>query len=317
MAFYCRETAWMEALFLPPNLNSAALNVDLSHLWISLWDLRLDNPEAASRSFPSLIHFEILVGKYIDRNMSHSNDILNAAAGVLHHLGQGDEQILNIAGLPFHRGPKGVETLIPLEHVIAHALGWFTGSEPCIRRGMFPSWTWAGWSGLEEVGWMWLVPKEETYCMRNVQLENEFGEAVILPERIEAASGSILQRQLDTVKAIVFEAPCLPVTSFTVEDRRIHISGLWFRLWRGVTVDMAESMNAQQGIWSCFLLRTSNSGVDNRGVTKLGDSTVLICRWVDEDTAERFAQFNTGRSFCHGDIDSFETHGEMRRVRLI
>lgn len=311
MTFYCREAAWMEALVMPPELNYRALNVDLSHLWISLWDLRLDSSNSA-RSFKPLIHFEILVGKYIDRHMSYSRDALNAAAGVLHHLGQGDDQVLNFAGLPYYRGPKGAESPISLERVIGHALGWDTRGGPCSRRAMFPSWTWAGWSGTRDVGWMWLTPKEEQCHLRNVKLENEYGEAIILPQQNDAAAGSILQRQLDTVRAVVFEAPCVPIAGFTVEDHRLHISGESVYLYADVTDDQAESMNTQQHLWSCFLLRTHD----------WAGSTILLCRWVDEQTAERFSCFNPLKdirldSHKFEDISFFETSGEVRRVRLI
>ncbi|KAH7393813.1 heterokaryon incompatibility protein-domain-containing protein, partial [Phaeosphaeria sp. MPI-PUGE-AT-0046c] len=107
MTFFCRQAAWMEALPLPPDRNSAALNADLSHLWTSLWDLR-SSPYIPT-PLPPLIRFETLIIQYIDRDMSDPRDALNAAAGVLHHLGQGDDQVLNFVGLPYYRGPKGAE----------------------------------------------------------------------------------------------------------------------------------------------------------------------------------------------------------------
>lgn len=294
----------MEALAMPPDLNSTTLNVDLSHLWIGFWNLLLD-PLRASRSFPPLIHFEILVANYIDRNMSHSRDALNAAAGVLHYLGQGDDPVLHLAGLPYYRGPRGAETLISLEHAIGHALGWDMEGGPCIRRPMFPSWTWASWSEISRVGWMWLVPKEQTYHLRNVQLENKSGEALELPEHIDAASAPILQRQLDTVKAIVFEAPCLPITGYTVDSHHAHIFDERVYLCGDITDHDVELMNAQQGLWSCFLL----------GTHVQGGAITLLCRWVDGQTAER--SFCLATSLHDGLVRLFETCAEVRRVRLI
>jgi hypothetical protein len=47
-----------------------------------------------------------VIGDYTARSLSYASDALNAAAGVLNHLSQGDNAVLNFAGLPYYTGTQ-------------------------------------------------------------------------------------------------------------------------------------------------------------------------------------------------------------------
>jgi hypothetical protein len=151
--------------------------------------------------------------------------------------------------------------------------------------------------------------------LRNAQLESQYGRILVLPKRYNAVTGQALQRELDLVVAVLFDAPIVPATCFKIVEHQLHISG------RRVVAstpnfltdpDTVETLihNVQHGVWSCFLLQTGYE--ENKC-----QHSFLVVRWVYEQTAERVSCFTWTTRDAYELIHAFESILERGRVRLV
>lgn len=72
------------------------------------------------------------IQQYTRRQLTYSQDSLNAFLGVLRDYGRLDKPVEHIWGVPYSKG--------------APELSWYH-RVPAVRRPDFPSWSWAGWAG--------------------------------------------------------------------------------------------------------------------------------------------------------------------------
>ncbi|KAH7393814.1 heterokaryon incompatibility protein-domain-containing protein [Phaeosphaeria sp. MPI-PUGE-AT-0046c] len=293
MVFYCNTSAWMEVLGGPPSAENGSILVP--PVKANLWDFYSSSENDVDSPHEKLINFGILITNYTDRNISFASDALKAASGVLSRLQEENDPAYNFAGLPYYRGSGDKMPLIPIEQAIGHALSWHTFDTPLSRREIFPSWTWAGWSG--RVKWKQRNVSQDHIPLRHVRLENQASEIIILPEQPNATSGPDLQRTLSTVVAVMFEAPVIPAT-YDAGEYTWNLGK-----WLPPDIDKFLLPNLQQGLWSCFVLFKSEE--DSR------EYAVLLCRWIDGQSAERLACFMMG--LAEEEVRLFET----RKVRLL
>lgn len=301
----------MEVLGGPPSSRDKTL--EIPPVKASLWETYSESDDEYDKDFESVINFEYLITDYTNRKLSYASDALNAAAGVLNRSCQERDPIYNFAGLPYYRGSDDAASLIPIEQVIGHALSWHTEGKPSSRREGFPSWTWAGWHG--QVRWEHPrpapAPSRAYIGLRHIQLENQAGEILKLSDQCNTASGLDLQQKLNTVVAVRFEAPTFIATCIVQGDLGPSIGSQSLDLESWVPPDISRSFvnNVQQGLWSCFVILEQQE----YGYPGL---LVLVCRWKDEQTAERLGCFNLS-TLDEEDLDSLAACLETRHVRLI
>lgn len=82
------------------------------------------------------------IQEYTRRDLSHSEDSLNAFLGVLDYNSRTQRPMAHLWGLPLYED----QALAPQPRDILFELFWWHEA-PGSRRGEFPSWTWAGWAG--------------------------------------------------------------------------------------------------------------------------------------------------------------------------
>lgn len=273
----------------------------------------MESDDNYDKGLESVIDFEYLITDYTNRKLSYASDALNAAARVLNRSCQERDPIYNFARLPYYRGSDDAASLRPIEQSIGHALSWHTGGKLSSRREGFPSWTWAGWHG--QVRWEYPrpdpAPSRAYIGLRHVRLESQASETLKLPDQSNTASGLDLQKQLNTVVAVIFEAPMFIATYVVQGDLGPSIGSQSLDLEPWVPSDVRRSFlnNVQQGLWSCFvILEQQDCGYP--------DLFVLVCRWKDEQTAERLGCFIMS-TLDEEDLDSLVACLESRHVRLI
>ena len=82
------------------------------------------------------------IQEYTRRDLSHSEDSLNAFLGVLDYNSRTQGPMTHLWGLPLYED----QAMAPQPRDILFELFWWH-DVPGRRRGEFPSWTWAGWAG--------------------------------------------------------------------------------------------------------------------------------------------------------------------------
>jgi hypothetical protein len=253
-----------------------------------------------------LTEFKGLIENYTSRSLSYDSDALNAVAGVSSHLRQQNlHPAYSLRGVPLYRDPRGI---LSVEHSVAHALAWWDIENQSLRRDVFPSWTWAGWTG--RVQWPHLDERYNHTDIRNFELQNRSGEQVHLRER-----NGLFQRDLDSVVAVLFDAPFLPVTCFRLIDDELCVIDQSLELMRfEFSPDVAHSLlpNLLQGVWSCIVLEPFNSsGADNWRAF-----SILQVSWTDKQSAERLGCFPS-MPLSIEEVHEFESMTYMRRVSLV
>lgn len=129
------------------------------------------NPQALQTSWDT---FRKALLIYTARQLSHSNDTINAFTGIMKALQRAEQPLFNIQGLPLCP-VAGTNSAFFQNNLFALSLTWKHETEPVQRRTRFPSWTWAGWEGLAYIpayyhGMLWT---HSTSYIEDVQLEVE------------------------------------------------------------------------------------------------------------------------------------------------
>lgn len=296
MSFYCHATIQLEALGVSADARNQLLE--------ERQEPRLESVclrgNFSGKEHQAYSNFCDLMPIYAERSLSYDSDALNAVSAVLEYLRhREDDPVYSFVGLPYYLDLAGT---ISAEHAVAQALSWYNlDTRPPQRRILFPSWTWVGWNKGYQF-WYPLTRSNHAY-LRNVFLEPKSGARLDLPDQ-----GCDFQYASDEVKAVIFEAPIVPASHFSVDDKVLHVFG---GDCTHVTSRKAELKSLlrdlQLGIYSCVLL-LSGEGKD--------DAVILLVKWLDETTAERLHCSPVYK--IHGaEFEAFTEIMEIRRIRLV
>ena len=331
MSFHCAKRTWHEGLgCLDPDMLHEIGDHPDSTIMLSRQEL---HPSLLLRDWRDFVKIlELYSGR---RQITKEADTLDAFLGVMNHIRRSQPIVQTLRGLPFFR-PSGLVARTPmidtLEELLAAALSWTSlyGYEyPSPRRqSIFPSWTWAGWSGQIRFWSSYVDEAARQSFVRHAQLESPSGRILVTP----ALYKDNVQHELDTVTLIQFEAPTIPASSFfIVGDELICMDifrrRLLFRVaWGPVSgskygdiVSLHQLLeNIRKDVWSCLLLSSGR-----RGATPFDEgysSFVLVICWkADRITAERIGWFIIGSDpSTEAELEPLgEQMWKWRRVRLI
>jgi hypothetical protein len=125
------------------------------------------------------------IGEYSQKDLSFHHDTLNAFLGIFHAFKRTGILAHHISGIPsvnikhigLHKLGRGIESLAP-------GLSWVADSRNentyLKRREKFPSWSWAGWSGVGLRYWYFLMngmyQTNNSWIDMTVEVENENGQ---------------------------------------------------------------------------------------------------------------------------------------------
>jgi hypothetical protein len=114
-----------------------------------------ESPAYGQSQYRHLVSFQRHVEKYSRRNLTYEFDAINAIKAILERFEVGDSPLNNLWGIPIrYRGKP----------IFGFGLSWTHGFGITVadnlpkRRPMFPSWSWAGWTG----GIRWLEGHDGT-----------------------------------------------------------------------------------------------------------------------------------------------------------
>lgn len=311
MTFYCQETAWTECLG-DVGVNNHCLPWDsLKRHNCSLFGY---NSFKCGRGTTGIINTMVevfdLLHLYTERALTYDDDALSACLGIFRYVQQKSNlaAVQNLSGLPFMCSATDEQ----LQRACIFAtMVWSPVNEEIIpkRRKLFPSWTWAGWKC--NVNWK-LLKGPDLYsriesAMRSITLSSD-DEAFAPPFHQNS------QCELDSVKAIEFEAPIIPrarisCENWAVSDRRPdQMYGPNFRMLHLPSIRGIDHLLEQLdlGTWSCFLLGFENFNHLSRG-------HLLVVEWQDEQTAVRVGLLRTDVMRDNVDLETLE----WRTVKLI
>jgi hypothetical protein len=330
VSFYCSASFRTEGFGNPSSI--AANQIGRNGKIVSLFK---DFPKFLSSPISEWPNFANIVEMYSQRRISNEADILDALLGVLTHIRRIRPAAHDLSGLPFPRTSGQLYDFIAsdsFEELVAAALSWSSvedKSAPLQRLSIFPSWTWAGWSGSAQFWVSKFTPFRLQPFLRQVQLESSSGQTVVSPALWESNHNDRIQYELDMVTLIQFDAPMIPVDSFSVRKNELVINStkqqpasssrqkslrstiVAFRCLDPYTPDHLVE-NVRKGLWSCLMLCAGESEFDASH-----SLFVLVVRWgADQLTAERIGSFvdiSGDTAFEH----FREENWEWRRVRLI
>jgi hypothetical protein len=107
-----------------------------------------------------IIHF---LADFSKRELSYPADAINAMQGIFQMISKTEYPVYHIEGVPILSATSG--TFVPEDSFIK-GLSW-CHSIPGKRRPEFPSWSWAGWTGVLERSFMWAdeYPVDTVLCL--------------------------------------------------------------------------------------------------------------------------------------------------------
>ncbi|PMD61837.1 HET-domain-containing protein [Hyaloscypha bicolor E] len=107
-----------------------------------------------------IIHF---LADFSKRELSYPADAINAMQGIFQMFSKTEYPVYHIEGVPILSATSG--TFVPEDSFIK-GLSW-CHSIPGKRRPEFPSWSWAGWTGVLERSFMWAdeYPVDTVLCL--------------------------------------------------------------------------------------------------------------------------------------------------------
>lgn len=279
----------------------------------------LPTPRNLSKAEQALLQFKTLLQLYTARNLTFGTDALNAFRGVMRDMRRIQPSNYSLCGLPFFGVDFNGENLT-WAGLVSDAMAWCIRDNKSFikRRHSFPSWSWAGW-------WnpIWF-PALESYSpslhlqvLSNVQLETDDGSILSETDAQQQGNHELFQDSLDTVTALIFDAPTLSAEEYTAIVSEVHDSmqnSTSSNLeWHGTDSEMVT--NLRSGKWSCFLVTVNLSG-DH--LMRYPLVNFLIVGWKEDHfTAERvdayYLKIRLPLEEVLGPIDKLE----RRRVRLV
>jgi hypothetical protein len=166
---------------------------------------------------PPWERFQHLVFQYTGRSLSYQTDALAAVSGVLNPLRRTDDPILSLCGLPYYRSACN-GSFQPIEHTFRFALSWeLLYRTRSVRRHMFPTWTWAGWVAAAQGVPSCPLSSDRSSFLRNVHIETSKRRRLEPSELMSRITPDEFQDTLESVVALIFEAPGIPADCVTVE----------------------------------------------------------------------------------------------------
>lgn len=279
----------------------------------------LPTPRNLSKAEQALLQFKTLLQLYTARNLTFGTDALNAFRGVMRDMRRIQPSNYSLCGLPFFGVDFNGENLT-WAGLVSDAMAWCIRDNKSFikRRHSFPSWSWAGW--WDPIWFPALAsysPSLHLQVLSNVQLETDDGSILFETDAQQQGNHELFQDSLDTVTALIFDAPTLSAEEYTAIVSEVHDSmqnSTSSNLeWHGTDSEMVT--NLRSGKWSCFLVTVNLSGDDS-----MRNSLVhfLIVGWKEDHfTAERVGAYvlkiRLPLEEVLGPIDKLE----RRRVRLV
>ena len=328
-SFYCSANSWIEG-FGNPDPNAARERKKIRHphhFFRSSLFLK-----SSSWSWG---HLASIIEDYSARKITKEADTLDAILGVTNHIRRSQPTTELLRGLPFYKPSASETTLLDsFEDLITAALSWHSceneDSSPQ-RKPTFPSWTWAGWSGEAEFWLRYIHETRHRSLLRNARLESLSEQTVVSSTLYK----NNIQRELDTVTLIQFEAPMIPAASFervkspwadsdSDEDDYVNlinfqVSGrrVYRNTYPGIYPFERLIENVRRGLWLCLVLCTGRCSEEGRAYEE--QSFVLVVRLkADQMTAERVGSFQLYSSPSEdARLGPFAEGWTWRRVRLI
>ncbi|KAH3916580.1 hypothetical protein HBI56_047620 [Parastagonospora nodorum] len=330
VTFYCQKASWMEALGGPRFMRRQDIDWDQWPNQASLWNR--DQDWHSNSGVLSALHGSIrLLENYTCRHLSYESDAVKAVSGILSYQREASKPMFHLSGLPYYppsaHGTSSEATQRP-EEVLALTLSWrnLNRAIQTKRRYMFPSWTWAGWSG--PVVWVCHyasftrgIPTSVKTHIRSARMLNAAGQDIEY-----RSSARNLQEALDSVTVLVLEALAIPPDLFrskglleegagqSLEDIIIAGVELSKSLIAPDTLVSSILANVHAGVWSCFVLASQGSL----------HRFVLVVEWENDDTATRVGGFVFFQDVTHmsGDeaqeaVRAFDSLLEFRTVQLV
>jgi hypothetical protein len=328
MVFHCQILSWMEGLTGPELINPTIVD------WNN-WPVhtRLSGTSRINNHPNNELprgDYMALVCMYTSRDLTYRFDALKAFSGVANNSRQGDKPICSLSGLPYYQRMGNRETCTS-EHTLFTALAWFHESggyfgqpREAQRRSVFPSWTWAGWDnivGYHVSGGYRFA--ESLPNLERVHFENSSGQLIETADLPLWTHVTDLQKRLDDVTVISFEAPVIPVKYFEVH----HPADTEYSSWSkhivreracasrgGYPTGMMANLvdNIRAGTWACLLLGRQ---IRQESIFRF----LLIIQWVgDKETAERLGSIHVVSPTAYDQSYlPFEDGLGWRRVRLV
>jgi hypothetical protein len=226
------------------------------------------------------------IGEYSQKDLSFEHDALNAVLGVLHAFKRAGVLAHHISGIPSvplwpMRQPQPanpVESLVP-------GLSWVAESRNeniyLKRRDNFPSWSWAGWSGVGLRYWHFSMDELWSYedlIDTTVELENDKGQLMpwtgwdslkIFPRRI-GVSGWTTQLRIVKADGKYYQGWALDVPDPNNNIVKLHLTA-------DPTEDLLLERALTEQLWTGLVL----------GWSGIYNGTMLILKATKEGTYER------------------------------
>lgn len=286
--FQCMNMHCWETISIPLHIMHTK---DLKRFRDSISGCRAFPPRGIGKSLKDVVQ---RIGEYSQKDLSFEHDALNAVLGVLHafkRAGVLAHHISGIPSVPLLRISQSQSTK-PLESLAA-GLSWVAdtrnGNPYLKRRENFPSWSWAGWTGVGLQYWYFLMDGvyqvNELYTDIVVELEDQEGQLIpwttsnslkIFARRI-CVSGWTTQLRIIKADGKDFQGWALDVPNATDKIAKLHL-----------TADPTEELMLERALveqlWTGLVL----------GWSGYLNGTVLILKRTKEGTFERIG---LGRPF--------------------
>jgi hypothetical protein len=227
------------------------------------------------------------IGEYSQKDLSFEHDALNAFLGIFHAFKRAGVLAHHISGVPSVQIKQTDQPKLgkPIES-LAPGLSWVADSRNentyLKRREKFPSWSWAGWSGVGLRYWYFLM--DRMYQINNsmidmtVEVENENGQLMpwtasdslkIFPRRIYI-TGWTTQLRIIKTDGRGFQGWALDAPGANNQLAKLHLTA-------DPTEDLLLERALIEQLWTCLILSWS----------WMSTGPVLILKATKEGTFER------------------------------
>jgi hypothetical protein len=285
--FQCMNMHCWEAISTPLHIMHTK---DLKRFRDGISGCRAFPPRGIGKSHTDVVQ---RIGEYSQKDLSFEHDALNAVLGVLHAFKRAGVLAHHISGIPSvplwpMRQPQPanpVESLVP-------GLSWVAESRNeniyLKRRDNFPSWSWAGWSGVGLRYWHFSMDDLWSYedlIDTTVELENDKGQLMpwtgwdslkIFPRRI-CVSGWTTQLRIVKADGKYYQGWALDVPDPNNNIVKLHLTA-------DPTEDLLLERALTEQLWTGLVL----------GWSRIYNGTMLILKATKEGTFERIG---LGRPF--------------------
>ncbi|CAG8961765.1 hypothetical protein HYFRA_00006308 [Hymenoscyphus fraxineus] len=150
---FCREQVFFECNTM---LCFETLNMPLNHMSDRHMQYfkKVFSPDGAfkTKSIGDPRSFMKYVREFTGRQLSYETDALKAMRGVFSVFEKSSPPVFQLNGVPFitSNTTRDLKIFTASSGFLIGLLWWHSNAQECRRRDIFPSWSWAGWSGQTE-----------------------------------------------------------------------------------------------------------------------------------------------------------------------